>query len=276
MMRLAVLGHPVAHSRSPMMHNAALRSTGIEGMYRAIDIATTDGMRPMADAVRTGSLAGVNVTMPYKETAFELCDRVTEEARLAGSVNTLFAEDGELWGDSTDVAGVRRSWKARGLPPNTPVLLLGAGGAARAAAIALRDRPITVSARREDRARMLAELPGVTGETRPWGTAVPGAVVVNCTPIGMHGESLPDGVLAEAIGVFDMAYSRGETPAVGIARLAGVPVVDGIDLLAAQAAVSFSRWTGVSAPTGVMEKAARNVSSGPMAEPNLRPTPRQE
>ncbi len=276
MLRLAVVGHPVAHSRSPLMHTAALRAGGVEGTYRAIDVFTPEGMRPIADAIRDGRLTGVNVTMPHKQTAYGLSDDVTDDARLARSVNTWFLEHGGLKGDTTDVVGVRASWSARALPVDGPILILGAGGAARAAVIALRGRPITVSARSEERARPLARLPGVSGETQPWGSPLPGAVIVNCTPIGMRGESLPESVLTRAAGIYDMAYGSEETPAIRFARTEGIPFADGLDLLVAQAEASYRRWTGTPAPQGVMERAARNVSRGPAQEPNQAPTPRQE
>ena len=276
MLRLAVVGHPVAHSRSPLMHTAALRAGGIDGVYRAIDVLTPEGMRPIADAIRDGRLTGVNVTMPHKQTAYALSDDVTDDARMAGSVNTWFLENSGLKGDTTDVVGVRASWSARALPVDGPILILGAGGAARAAAIALRGRTITVSARSEERALPLAQLPGVSGETRPWGSPVPGAVIVNCTPIGMRGESLPESVLTRAAGIYDMAYGSGETPAIRFARTEGIPFADGLDLLVAQAEASYRQWTGTPAPQGVMERAARNVSRGHAPEPNQAPTPRQE
>jgi shikimate dehydrogenase len=271
-----VIGHPVAHSRSPLMHMAALRSLGLAGIYRAIDISGAAGLGPMAEAVRRGTLEGVNITMPHKETAFLLADATTEEARLAGSVNTWFADHGVLWGDSTDVAGVNAAWEKRNLPDGAPVLVLGAGGAARAAVIALRGRQIVASARRAGSARLLADLPDVNGGVQPWGIPVAGAVVVNCTPLGMGAERLPEPVLDQAVGIFDMAYGEEQTPAVAHARSAGLPFVDGIDLLVAQAEVSFERWTGVRPPAGVMEAAARNASRALWRQPNQPPTPRQE
>jgi shikimate dehydrogenase len=234
MLRLAVVGHPVSHSRSPLMHTAALRADGIDGTYRAIDVLTPEGMRPIADAIRDGRLTGANITMPHKQTAYALSDDVTDDARLAGSVNTWFLEHGGLKGDTTDVAGVRASWSARALPVDGPILILGAGGAARAAVIALRGTRITVSARSEER------------------------------------------VLTGAAGIYDMAYGSEETPAIRFARTQGIPFADGLDLLVAQAEASYRRWTGTSAPPGVMERAARNVSRGSAREPNQAPTPRQE
>lgn len=260
MLRLAVIGHPIAHSRSPAMHNAALDALGIAGRYRAIDIDHVDGMAAMAAAVRLGHLDGANITMPYKAAAHRLADHVTPEAEEASSVNTWYVADGMLCGETTDVAGIRRAWSVRGLPPSGPVLVLGAGGASRAAIVALSSHDLFISARRRDEADRLAAVH--EGEAVPWGTGIDGAVVVNCTPVGMHGESLDEGVRRAASGVFDMSYARAETPLVAEARRRGLPVADGLDLLVAQAEAAFVLWTGATPPSGVMERVARNVSSG--------------
>jgi len=140
------------------------------------------------------------------------------------------------------------------------VLVLGGGGAAAAALVALAGRPLAVSARRPETLGPLLAGCGVAARSVPWGRPLPGAVVVNCTPLGMHGEELPAAVVAEMGGAFDLAYGGGETPLVAAARARGLPVADGVDHLVAQAEESFLLWTGIRPPAGVMEEAARNPS----------------
>lgn len=258
-MKLAVLGDPVAHSMSPAIHNAALAAVGIAGTYEARKVDER-GVRAAFDEVRSGALTGFNVTMPHKRLAAELCDRLDSDASLAGSVNTVAAIEGAVWGFSTDVGGILDAWDD--LPSDGPILVLGAGGAAAAACVAHRNRPLYVAARRfgagADLARRLAlrGLQTTIGEVR-WEVPVIGSVVVNCTPLGMKGESLPGQVLEAADGLFDMAYSSTATPAVLAARQTGLKVVEGVDLLVSQAARSFAIWTGLVPPLEVMRKAAK-------------------
>jgi shikimate dehydrogenase len=254
--RFALLGDPVAHSRSPAIHAAALRACGIAGIYtaRRVDVA---GLYAAVAEVRAGALSGANVTMPFKRTAAAAADRLTADAAAAGSVNTLACEAGEVVGDSTDVTGLRDVWLRRGLPDGGPVLVLGSGGAAAAALVALQGRDVRVAARRTAAAAGLTASLGI-GSAYPWGEPLPGAAVVNATPLGMEGEALPGGVVAGAVALVDLAYGPEPTPAVREALAASIPVADGIDVLVAQAARSFTRWTRHPAPLEVMEAAARS------------------
>ena len=128
-MKLVVLGDPVDHSRSPAIHTAALAAAGLEGTYTARQVDAA-GMVNAVDEVRYGRLTGANVTMPHKQIAFELADRVSESALQSGAVNTLVRRNGQVWGYNTDVDGIRAVWAEREFPPNAPVLVLGTGGAA--------------------------------------------------------------------------------------------------------------------------------------------------
>ena len=259
-MRLALLGDPVLHSRSPAIHNAALAALGISGTYEARRV-DGPGVRAAFDEIRAGALSGFNVTMPHKFLAAELCDRLDDDAAKAGSVNTVALVDGSVWGFSTDIGGIRDSWGD--LPRNGPVLVLGAGGAAAATCVALADRHIYSETRRIGAGVELRTLLAARGlriaifEIR-WGVPVVGSVIVNCTPIGMKGESLPEDLLALSGGLFDMAYGPATTPAVETARTMGLPTSEGLDLLVSQAARSFQIWTGLVAPLEVMRKAAKN------------------
>lgn len=255
-MKLAVLGDPVSHSRSPAIHNAALAAAGLSGVYKARRV-DDQGLRATFDEVRSGELSGFNVTMPHKGLAADLCDRLETDAARAGSVNTVALIDDVVWGFSTDIGGIGDAWGE--LPTIGPVLILGAGGAAAAACVALADRPIYLAARRFGAGAELGQRLGLTvGEIR-WGVPVVASVVVNCTPIGMKVEALPVAVLATSGGLFDMAYGSATTPAVQTVRREGLPAVEGLDLLVAQAARSFRIWTGLNPPVEVMRKAAKNA-----------------
>lgn len=253
-MKLVLLGDPVEQSRSPAIHTAAMDAAGIEGSYvaRQVDRA---GMASAVVEIRYGSLDGANVTMPHKETAFTLVDRVSEQALRAGAVNTIAHRQGQAFGDNTDIPGLRAAWEDAGLSMEAPVLILGSGGAAAAALVALAGRDITIAARAADASHALLRRTRVDGEVLEWGSAIDGAVVVNATPVGMGGESLPVGIIESAAGLVDMAYAATPTPAAEAAAARGLPIADGRDVLIAQAAASFELWTGVPAPLEAMRAA---------------------
>lgn len=260
-LRLAVLGNPVTHSLSPVIHRAALGFAGLDGTYvrREVD---GDGMREAAAEIRDGRIDGANVTMPHKALAARLADTRTEVVRRCGGANTLWKVDGRLHAHSTDPDGVRFAWARAGLPDDAPVLLLGAGGAAAAALIALEERACTVSARREEAALALVERVAPSASVLPWGESVPGAVVVNATPLGLYVGALPGAVIDEAAGLLEMNYGRGETPAASALRARGLPVAEGELMLVGQAAASFAIWTGVEVPLGVMVTALGEHHAG--------------
>jgi len=251
---LVLLGDPVEHSRSPAIHIAALAAVGIEGSYQARKVDRSGLVTAVAE-VRYGRLDGGNVTMPHKEAAFDAVDRVSEMALRTGAVNTLVHRVGMAFGDNTDVAGILTIWGDAGLSVTAPVLVLGSGGAAAAALVALADRTLHIAARSPDGASALLERTRVAGEVLEWGTGVDGAIVVNATPVGMEGEALPDAMLANASGLVDFPYGELQTPAVGEVAGRGLPVADGRDMLLAQAAASFELWTGVAAPIDAMRAA---------------------
>lgn len=261
-LELAVVGDPIDHSLSPLIHQAALDHLGIAGRYGRRRVVEAAGMDAIIAELLDGRLDGVNVTMPHKRTAAALAGRLTATAARTGSVNTLWVADGAVVGDTTDVVGVRRAWEWAELPEGGPVLVLGAGGAAAAALLALEERRLVVSARRPERARATAAAVGVQVEAVPWGRGVQGAVVVNATPLGMAGERLPEPVMAGAGGLLDMTYGHGPSPAVTEMRSTGRPVAAGESMLVGQAAASFSIWTGVASPHEVMLKALHDRAGG--------------
>jgi shikimate dehydrogenase len=258
----AVIGDPIAHSRSPAIHNAAFASTGLDWTFVAFRVPPGAG-RAAVDAMRTLGLGGLSVTMPHKADAAAACDELTPDAAALGAVNSVIPlPDGRLLGDSTDGEGFLRALLDEGVDPaGGRVLVLGAGGAARALVVALGrvGASVTVAARRRESAESAAALaPGAAGVGLA--DADPGAadVVVNATPLGMRGEAPvidPDRLNSSQL-VVDTVYDPLETPLLVAARARGVRVANGLGMLVHQAALSFERWTGVAPPLAVMRAAA--------------------
>ena len=256
-----MVGDPVDHSLSPAIHTAALRAAGIAGSYTRMRVDAA-GMAGVTDAIRRGELDGVNVTMPHKGLAASLVDGIAGPAGRTGSANTITRVGDHLIGHNTDIAGICAAWGAAGLPVDRPVLVLGGGGAAGAALVAIEmlgAGPVRLAGRRGDALRALVATIGVAASVEPIEEAdAGGVVVVNATPLGMQGETLPVEVRA-ATGLLDLAYGPAPTPAVVAARDAGVPVVDGVSMLIAQAAGSFRLWTGREADEAAMAAAAHTA-----------------
>lgn len=261
-----VIGWPVAHSRSPAIHNAGYAAAALDWVYVALPVPpgrARDGVR----AVGALGLGGLNVTMPHKEDAALACDSVSDDAAALHSVNTVVPRpDGLLHGDSTDGEGFVRSLDDAGLDlAARPVLVLGAGGAARAVVLAAgrRGARVTVVARRADAAAEAARLaPGATTAAleRLDALAAVNEVVVNATPLGMAGESLPLGpnVLGRGQWAVDLVYEPAVTPFLAAAAARGAATVGGIGMLVHQAALAFEQMTGVAAPLGPMHAAGLN------------------
>lgn len=259
-----VIGDPVRQSLSPVLMNAAFSVLGIDWVYAAFPVRR-GGAAAALDAMRTLELAGLSVTMPHKTDAAAACDDLTPDAAALHSVNTVVPlGGGRLLGDSTDGEGFVRSLREAGHDPGgRRVLLLGAGGAARAVALALgrEGSAVTVAARRPEAAASAAALaPG--GEAIDWASArvhAHGAdMVVNATPVGMSDEGLPLPASALRAGqvVADLVYHPRETPLLRAAVEAGATALDGLGMLVHQAALAVERWTGERAPVGVMRAAA--------------------
>lgn len=254
-MKLAIFGSPVGHSLSPAMHRAALAAAGLTGDYETRDVDHAGFLEGVVE-IRNGGLNGANVTMPHKMVAYELCDEMSSDAARAGAVNTLRLRDGSLCGENTDILGIRSAWALRALPDDGPVVILGAGGAAAAAQVALEGRDIYLLARRPEAAQQTARRVGAGAQVLGWGESVPRGVVVNATSLGMHGELLPEYLLESAVGLLDMTYGESPTPAVTTLRAGGLPVADGLDMLVGQAVGSFAIWTGIDVDAGVFRLAA--------------------
>lgn len=256
--KLALAGQPVEHSLSPAMQRAAMRESGLSGSY-TLEECTEAGLKQLVSRLRDGELQGLNITMPHKALAAILADELTPVAARSQSVNSMKMADGRLWGHSTDAIAFQQALGSSRFPDDAPVLLLGSGGAA-AALLAVADRSVYVAARDEARARLLCDrFPAQDCRLVGFGTAVVDAVVVNATPLGMTGEPLPEGPLEVGSGLIDLPYGSSTTPATEAALERGLPVVDGREFLAMQAAESFRWWTGKTVSVGLMAQAARNV-----------------
>ncbi|MDJ0496867.1 MAG: shikimate dehydrogenase [Acidimicrobiia bacterium] len=254
-MKLALFGSPAKHSLSPAMHRAALAATAIDGDYVAREV-DLDGFLAGIGELRRGGLDGANITMPYKRTALEEVDELNETAERVGAVNTIAVTSGSLVGDNTDVLGVLAAFGVAGLPEMDPVVVLGAGGAAAAALVALAGRRQYIVARDLGKARDIVARVGAAAETVAWGDPVPAAVVINATSLGMQGESLPEEYTASATGLLDMPYRNEPTPSALLLRKRGLPVADGLDMLVGQAVASFEIWTGRTVGVEVLRNAA--------------------
>jgi shikimate dehydrogenase len=261
---LGVCGWPVAHSRSPQMHNAALAAAGLAD-WRYLRLPLPPEL--FAETVRAlpaAGFRGVNVTIPHKHAALALADGVSAAARAIGAANTLTFEDGAIIADNTDAPGLLAALGES--PAGRTALVLGAGGAGAAAAWALASAgaaDVAIWNRTPERARALAAAVG--------GRAVEAAeaaeIVVNCTSVGLHDpdatfKALP--LRADELGagslVVDMVYRAGGTRFLEAARTRGARVVDGLEILVAQGAASFERWTGLEAPREAMRAAATTIA----------------
>ena len=249
--RLAgVLGWPVAHSRSPLLHNHWLSQHEIDGAYVPLPVRP-EALETAIAGLRAAGFAGANVTIPHKEAVARLCDTLTPAARRAGAVNTLVFGDGGILGDNTDGSGFLANLRDHGVSPG-PTLLLGAGGAARPIAAALLDAgaPVVVMNRTRARAEALAQaLPGlVVAEWEDWSALANQALLVNTTSLGMAGHpplSIDLSRAAAGLVVADIVYVPLETPLLTMARAHGLRTVGGLGMLLHQARPGFAAWFGV-------------------------------
>ncbi|MGH2916311.1 MAG: shikimate dehydrogenase family protein [Solirubrobacteraceae bacterium] len=265
--RLGVLGWPVAHSRSPAIHNAALAAAGLEGWRYQLLPAPLPLLGELVRALPGAGFAGANVTIPHKRAALSLATGASDRARAIGAANTLVfgrGGSGEIDADNTDAPAIIAALPLD--PRGRTALVLGAGGSARAAVWALLDAGATSVAvwnRTADGARRLATELGARAVSRV-GAA---DVLVNCTAVGLLGGELPvDGeLLADCGCVVDLVYAERETALVACARALGIPVVDGLEILVGQGSLSFERFTGVAASRQAMRAAAGAAAGGNLA-----------
>ena len=255
--RAVVVGWPIKHSRSPLIHGYWLKTLGIAGAYDRLAVTPSEFPAFLKTIGREG-LRGANVTVPHKEAAFALCDVRTEAAQAIGAVNTLWWDGQRLCGDNTDATGFSASldaeapsWRVDG----GSATVLGAGGAARAIVHALRSaglRRILVANRSPERAETLAAAFGSDVIAIPWNSGSEyferTDVLVNTTSLGMEGQpslSLDLSRLPQTAIVADVVYTPLTTPLVASARKLGLLAVGGLGMLLHQAASGFERWFGV-------------------------------
>ena len=252
-----VIGWPISHSRSPRLHGYWLEKHGIDGAY--IPMAVPPGRTEQAlRALPALGLRGTNVTLPHKEAALRVCDEVDPVARRIGAVNTIVVdEDGRLTGSNTDAYGLienlrqRSGWQAG----DGPVVILGAGGAARGACFAPADAgvpEIRIVNRTIERAVELARAVSPICEAVAWenrhDALADAALLINTTALGMEGQpplEIALDALPPSAVVYDIVYVPLETPLLAAARARGNPVVDGLGMLLHQARPGFEAWFGV-------------------------------
>ena len=262
---VGVLGWPVEHSLSPAIHNAAFVALGLDWVYVPFPVAPPDLPAALQGLGALG-FAGANVTMPHKTRTAELMDDLSEDARLLRAVNTIVVGADGLTGHNSDALGFERFLRddAGFDASGRSGLLFGAGGGARACALAasrsgLASLSVAVrEARRADRLR--ASLEGSNTAVRVVSfddvSGVEADLIVNATPLGVHGEALPLPAMRPGVVGVDLLYRPGVTPFQAAVRAAGGAAFGGLGLLLQQAAISFEQWTGHSPPLPVMSAAA--------------------
>jgi shikimate dehydrogenase len=277
----AVLGHPIGHTLSPIMHNSSIAALGMDAIYLAFD-APPDRLMSILPAMRDMGFAGVNLTVPLKEVAFRGVDQLDASAQLAGSVNTIeFLENGELRGHSTDgygfVTAIRESFDTS--IEDLSVFVLGSGGAGRAVAITCADEGasrVVVSDIDEARPAKVAEeicelFPSVQAESAgteaaDWAQAAKAAdLIIQATPIGMKQEDSPilrRDAFQNGQMLFDLIYMYPETGIMKEAISAGGRAANGLGMLLHQGARSFTIWTGREPDTNAMREALETAVYG--------------
>jgi shikimate dehydrogenase len=259
--RYALVGHPVGHSRSPLIHTVFARQTGQNLTYELID-ASPDALETAVRGFGAAGGKGLNVTVPHKEAAFALCDETSEAAAAAGAVNTISIAQGRLRGDNTDGIGFIRdvTVNQRCSLTGKRVVVLGAGGAARGiigpllaeqpAAVAIANR--TLARAEEIVARFASAGPLVACTFEEIANEPPFDVVVNATSAGLKGEAppFPASLVGPESFCYDMVYGSNDTPFVAWAKAHGARhAVHGWGMLVEQAAESFAIWRGVRPDT---------------------------
>lgn len=250
-----VIGHPINHSRSPLIHGAWLAEHGIDGSYEAIDVAP-DQLGAFFERLRDGEFAGGNVTIPHKEMAFTLSDRPDDLSGELGASNTLWVEDGLVHATNTDGHGFTANLdeRAPGWDRCHAAVVLGAGGASRAVIQAVRDRgvkTIHVVNRTAARAQELADRFGPAVHAQPMAALSEvmkdAGLFINTTSLGMDGAAVPEidfTVMKAGSIVTDIVYVPLKTPILAQAEAQGFAIVDGLGMLLHQAAPGFEKWFG--------------------------------
>lgn len=257
-----VVGHPVGHSLSPAMQNAAFEAGGLNAVYLAFDTKDIEGC---LKAMRALGIRGMSVTIPHKSTVIPLLDEVDELAGRIGAVNTVVRRDGRLVGYNTDARGALRALEEKISLERASCLLLGAGGAARAIGFMLKARGVslTLANRSPERGEALAaalECPFVPLSEV---SRVEQDLLINTTPVGMSPRAgtspLPERALRKGLAVMDIIYNPLETELLRAARERGCTVINGLGMFVHQGAEQFRLWTGIDAPVPAMTRAVEEA-----------------
>ena len=252
-----VAGDPVGHSLSPVIMNTALRRENVNGVYLPLHAKT---IKDLIHCVREIPLHGLSITMPYKQAILPYLDNTDAHTAKIGACNTVVrGQEGKLYGFNTDIAGVIRPLEQRISIENAKVLVMGAGGAARAAVFGLKERgaEVWVLNRTSAKAQKLARQAKARTIKRADLRKVAFDVIINATPVGMGNTRdcpLKDGEIQAKV-VFDMVYDPVETHLLQVARTKGIAVIPGVEMFVQQAARQFEIWTGKPAPAGDMLRA---------------------
>lgn len=278
---LGIIGSPVRHSLSPLMHNAAAEALGLDYIYVPFPVPS-DQLASAVAGLRHLGIAGFSVTIPFKSGIIPLLDRLSPEAEMAGAVNAVNAEEGQLVGYNTDGLGLVKSLAEdlHFVPAGSRILMLGAGGAARGALAALGvagAESITVANRTMSSSEALISFfagifPHLQLATGPLDILSSGEslkqfdLIINTTSVGMNGTSFAGFSRSSLTGgnarFYDMVYAPAETPFLAIARSCGLPAANGLGMLAAQGELAFAIWTGVTPPSGLMKDCLMAVTKG--------------
>jgi shikimate dehydrogenase len=272
-----IIGDPIEHSMSPLMHNTAFKTLGLDYAYVPFKVKSLE-LRKAIEGIRGMNLRGVNVTIPHKVAVMPLLDRIDPLAEKIGAINTIVNDDGILTGYNTDAAGFLQTLHERGIElAEKRVLLLGAGGAARAIGniLAAEKVKLIVLNRRqelswaEDLARRLVQSYGADVEVGELTNenlkkAISDVdILVNATSLGMSPDNdqtpVPADLFPANITVFDIIYNPLPTRLLQEAKAAGARTIDGLEMLVQQGAVSFEKWTGIKAPVDVMRKSVERL-----------------
>jgi shikimate dehydrogenase/3-dehydroquinate dehydratase type I len=265
---LGLVGHPLGHSLSPAIHEAALNAIGMPAVYLPFDVGP-DSLRVLLDDADRLRIRGFNVTHPYKESIVQKLDELDGDAGRIGVVNTVVIRDGWTTGYNTDTFGFRRSLRAFGMRVSgRRSLVVGAGGAAKAVVDVLvrEGAQVQVTNRSPDGAQALADAFGGTVDALPLDSLSRGGpwdLLVNATPVGTAGLEpglpVPESVLEKVGSVYDLVYNPPRTTLIAAAKRLGRPAFSGLEMLLNQAAKSFELWTGRSPPVDAMRQAAKEA-----------------
>jgi shikimate dehydrogenase len=264
----AVIGTPVRHSLSPTLFEAAFAEVSLDWTYLAFEVSP-EGLPGAVAGIASLGIRGVSVTMPHKAAIVPLLDEVSPTAARLDAVNCLTWRDGALVGDNTDGAGLLLALDAEGVSvAGANVVVVGAGGAARAITLALGGAGVSrlsVVNRTESRAAAAAALAGPAGRVGSGDDITSADLIINATSVGMApdtGVPFDVDLLSSGQVVLDAVYHPRQTPLLTAAAARGARAVDGVGMLCGQAAVAFERWTGQPGPFDVMRAAARSALGG--------------